>query len=511
MDRRTIIVPAVAIATITAMSLAIPAVAGTSDDEPRGPGAPAPRVDVPAAPETVVALRRDLALDADQAGARLRRESWAGRTMGTLKKDLGDTYAGAWMTAAGDQLVVGVTGPDAAEKVRRTGAQPRIVGRSAATLDTVKQRLDRSALKGNKAVSGWYVDAAANDVVVLARPGQQLAAAAAVNATGAPPQAIRVVASAEAPRPLFDVRGGDPYFIDRAARCSIGFPVQGGFITAGHCGSVGDPTNGFNNAVQGRFQASSFPGNDYAFVAVNAQWVPLAVVNTSGGTVPVAGSTEAPVGASVCRTGSTTGTRCGLIQARNATVNYPEGTVTGLTRTNVCAEPGDSGGPWLSGNQAQGITSGGSGDCRGGGITFFQPVNEILTANRLTLVTAGQSPGSPGSPSASPSGAPAGPCDAREAALRGALPRAGTRQVQPQGGHFRAGGGIHSACLDGTDGADFDLTLQRWNGRAWQTVADADNGSGDDTLSFTGPAGFYRYLVRSERGSGAYTLGIDLP
>jgi streptogrisin C len=511
MDRRPIVLPTVVIATITVVTLTIPAIAGTGA-EPRGPGGPTPQVEVPVAPETVAALQRDLSLDADQADARLKKEAWAGRADGALRRDLGDAYAGAWMSPTGDQLVIGVTNPAAADRVRRAGAQPRIVGRSAASLDTVKQGLDRSTLKGNRAIAGWYVDVATNDIVVVARAGQQLAAAAAVNATDAPPETVRVVASEEAPRPLFDVRGGDPYFIGRSARCSVGFSVQGGFVTAGHCGAAGATTTGFNNAVQGRFEASSFPGNDYAFVAVNAQWVPLAVVNTqNAGTVPVAGSQEAPVGASVCRSGSTTGTRCGLIQAKNATVNYPEGTVTGLTRTNVCAEPGDSGGPWLSGTQAQGVTSGGSGDCRVGGTTFFQPLNEILTANRLTLVTAVGSQPPTATPSAPASSPAAGPCNAREAALTGSLPRAGARQVQPTGGHFRAAAGTHSACVDGPDGADFDLTLQRWNGRAWQTVVHADNGSADDTLTFTGPAGFYRYLVRAERGSGAYTLGMDLP
>ena len=67
-------------------------------------------------------------------------------------------------------------------------------------------------------------------------------------------------------------------------------------------------------------------------------------------------------------------------------MTYPQGTVTGLTRTNVCAEPGDSGGSFISGSQAQGVTSGGSGNCTSGGTTYFQPVNEILSAYGLTLV-----------------------------------------------------------------------------------------------------------------------------
>ncbi len=53
----------------------------------------------------------------------------------------------------------------------------------------------------------------------------------------------------------------------------------------------------------------------------------------------------------------------------------------------MCAEPGDSGGSFISGSQAQGVTSGGSGNCTYGGTTYFQPVNEILRVYGLTLVT----------------------------------------------------------------------------------------------------------------------------
>jgi hypothetical protein len=54
----------------------------------------------------------------------------------------------------------------------------------------------------------------------------------------------------------------------------------------------------------------------------------------------------------------------------------------------VCAEPGDSGGSFISGDQAQGVTSGGWGDCSGGGETWYQPINEILNRYGLTLTTA---------------------------------------------------------------------------------------------------------------------------
>ncbi|WP_030105154.1 S1 family peptidase, partial [Actinoalloteichus caeruleus] len=90
-------------------------------------------------------------------------------------------------------------------------------------------------------------------------------------------------------------------------------------------------------------------------------------------------------GASICRSGSTTGWRCGTVQAKNQTVFYAQGAVSGLTRTNACAEGGDSGGSWLSGSQAQGVTSGGSGNCTWGGTTYFQPLNPILSRWGLSL------------------------------------------------------------------------------------------------------------------------------
>ncbi|WP_026129306.1 S1 family peptidase, partial [Nocardiopsis prasina] len=90
---------------------------------------------------------------------------------------------------------------------------------------------------------------------------------------------------------------------------------------------------------------------------------------------------------SVCRSGSTTGWHCGTIQARGQSVSYPEGTVTNMTRTTVCAEPGDSGGSYISGNQAQGVTSGGSGNCRTGGTTFYQEVTPMVNSWGVRLRT----------------------------------------------------------------------------------------------------------------------------
>src|SRR3546814_10184058 len=91
------------------------------------------------------------------------------------------------------------------------------------------------------------------------------------------------------------------------------------------------------------------------------------------GDVTGTGHAEAPIGAAICRSGRTTGWHCGAIQAKNVTVNYSSGeTVLKLTQTTACSEGGDSGGSYISGTgQAQGVLSGGSGNCKGDKNTTF--------------------------------------------------------------------------------------------------------------------------------------------
>jgi streptogrisin D len=73
------------------------------------------------------------------------------------------------------------------------------------------------------------------------------------------------------------------------------------------------------------------------------------------------------------------------VTALNATVNYAQGSVSGLIRTTVCAQPGDSGGSLYAGSTAYGLTSGGSGNCSTGGTTYFQPVTEPLSVYGVSV------------------------------------------------------------------------------------------------------------------------------
>jgi streptogrisin B len=166
-------------------------------------------------------------------------------------------------------------------------------------------------------------------------------------------------------------------------RCSLGFNVVQGstyyFLTAGHCGKVAKTwyTNSSHTTLIGPTVNYSFPGNDYALVRYDN-----ASLSHPGGFT----AANAFVGESVKRTGSTSGTHSGTVTALNVSVHYQGGgTVSGMIQTNVCAEPGDSGGPLYDGTKALGLTSGGSGDCKTGGTTFYQPVTEAASAYGVTV------------------------------------------------------------------------------------------------------------------------------
>ncbi|OQO94705.1 serine protease [Saccharomonospora piscinae] len=330
------------------------------------------------------AMQRDLGLTEQQAEQRLQREETARTVDDALRAELGTSYGGSHYDAAERSLVVGVTDHAEFAEVRAAGATPQLVDDSASALNAAADALDARESRAPEAVTGWYVDPRSNSVVVTTKPGTEGKATGFVAAAGVDRDMVEIVESTESPTALMDIIGGNAYYMGGGGRCSIGFSVQGGFVTAGHCGSNGTSTS----SPSGYFAGSSFPYNDYAYVATGSDDTPRPWVNMYNGSARVvSGSNEAPVGSSVCRSGSTTGWHCGTIEAKNQTVRYSQGAVYGMVRTNVCAEPGDSGGSFISGNQAQGMTSGGSGNCTWGGTTYYQPVNEVLNAYNLTLVT----------------------------------------------------------------------------------------------------------------------------
>ncbi|MEO3745900.1 S1 family peptidase [Plantactinospora sp. B5E13] len=305
-----------------------------------------------------------------------------------LSDRLGARSAGTYLDEATGKMIVTVTDEAAAREVRASGATPRIVARGAAELAGVTAELDRSARIPGTA---WYVDPVSNQVVVDVDSTVTGAKLAKIKSVVAPfGGAVRVQAI---PGTLSTTISGGNAIYTGGSRCSLGFNVRSGntyyFLTAGHCTNAGANWSASSGgSVIGTRAGSSFPGNDYGIVryASGVAQQPGDVTLYNGSFRDITGAANPSVNQSVQRSGSTTQVRSGRVTALNATVTYQgSGTVSGLIRTTVCAQPGDSGGPLFAGTTALGLTSGGSGNCSTGGVTFFQPVVEALNAYGVSV------------------------------------------------------------------------------------------------------------------------------
>ncbi|MFF3847657.1 S1 family peptidase [Streptomyces sp. NPDC002328] len=305
----------------------------------------------------------------------------AGKLASTLGQDLGADAAGTYYDAKTKSLVVNVLDEAAAKTVEAAGAKARLVENSLAEL-----RSARTALTKDATIPGtsWVTDPTANKVVVTAdrtvSAAEWAKLAEVADGLGATVELQRTKGEF---KPF--IAGGDT-ITGGSGRCSLGFNVvKGGepyFLTAGHCTESITTWSDSSGTRIGANETSSFPGDDYGLVKYTADVEHPSEVNLyNGSTQSITGAAEATVGMRVTRSGSTTQVHSGTVTGLDATVNYGNGdVVSGLVQTDVCAEPGDSGGSLFSGSSAIGLTSGGSGDCTSGGETFFQPVTEALSA-----------------------------------------------------------------------------------------------------------------------------------
>lgn len=288
--------------------------------------------------------------------------------------------AGSYYDAATRTTVVNVTTQAAADAVRAAGATPRLVSHSTAELTKAADATKSADIAG----TAWSIDPRTDTLRIDADSRVTTAQLARLKKSTA---GYGDAVSIDRVSGTFGTRlsGGDPIYTD-SWRCSVGFNVRSGstyyFLTAGHCTQGYPAYYTASGTYIGPTVGTSFPGNDYGIVRYDSS------VSHSGdvGGQDITSAANAYVGEYVTRRGSTTGVHGGTVLALNSTVNYGNGEIVyGLIKTNVCAEPGDSGGSLYDGSKAIGLTSGGSGDCTYGGTTFFQPVTEALSAYGVSI------------------------------------------------------------------------------------------------------------------------------
>lgn len=192
-------------------------------------------------------------------------------------------------------------------------------------------------------------------------------------------------------RPPYLVVGGTVLH-SADGRCPVAANARGGSVTygimAGGCGRVG--TTWFADAALtmpvGTTVYSSHPSPRVSLVRYTDEVDSPAQFFNGRGYTRVSGVQPPAVGGAVCHWSQVAGLRCGTVTAVNQTVTFPGGTLTGLFRSNACAEPGDLGLPAFAGSRLVGFVVGGTGGCATGGSTFYQPLGPILSQFGLTVV-----------------------------------------------------------------------------------------------------------------------------
>lgn len=295
-------------------------------------------------------------------------------------------------------------------------AQAQAASAAAVIVDALAERYD--------GIVDSYLDG--TTLVVIASDPATAAAASAAGARvelGEP----RPPADPVTVYPMADLRGGEPYLYTVGSslyRCTTGFAGRDSsgsprILTAGHCSGADTGTRNhltfrYPNDTQ-RVQTSIGPGVSGSFrfgggydhgllsVTNTAAWQLVPQVSTWGygasapGTSPLTVRDAMPpiAGATVCKSGSTSGWTCGPVTAAVALAQFsPTVQATGMF-ARLCMLGGDSGGAALIGTAAVGINSGSTaadGPCTSTSEGFFTHVHGSASYTAQSLYGSGFEP-----------------------------------------------------------------------------------------------------------------------
>lgn len=264
-------------------------------------------------------------------------------------------------------------------------------------LDRVLSRIDASELRALRLASA-YVDVPKNRVVVqVVEPTPSLRQSLAdvdeaiLVQDGIGEARLAVCQDRTACTP--EMRGGVRIeSVDY--RCSSGFEAtlagESVLLTAGHCFEVGDIVNHSGIPI-GQVEARNFNSlgdNDALRMSQNDSplpgipWQPSNWIYATNNTKQYfIGAVKAKFGENVgdplCRAGQTTGRICGSVLAVNIVVQISNGPrLYGQNQANMCALPGDSGGPVYYSGFGHGMTSAASFTTDGQGQPACYPVGD---------------------------------------------------------------------------------------------------------------------------------------
>ncbi|MBF6453087.1 S1 family peptidase [Nocardia cyriacigeorgica] len=374
-----------AIAASAAILLFGPTAAVASAQPDTDPGLPA---------ELITAVSRDLKISADEYLRRADLAQQVAAFSATAQRQFPQVFGGAWLDDAGKAVVALAPGSgidEARAAAESAGFEVRNVAKSQSALRGEKSAferwLDEQPEPVASLVRGVVIDTVNNSIAVrVDKPGLPMPSFVdpARVIVMAPPVAGEALPSAD---PIAEVTGaslagGDGYASvagRTSLRCSFGFngvDRDGATVnvTAGHCNPDIASAGGGNAAAVhellpgdklggklGTFSKSVLGNQDYSIVRIADQardrFANNAVRVPGAAPILVDGVATPVVGAPVCKSGSRTGFSCGVVNAVDQTVQVGDRQLTQSFSANICALPGDSGGPIVTGRLALGISS----------------------------------------------------------------------------------------------------------------------------------------------------------
>ena len=394
---------------------------------------PAPAPNLPA--ELIAAVQKDLKISPQEYLRRADLADHVATFTTTAQRQFPQTFAGAWLDQSGKAVVALAPGEghdDAAKAVETAGYQVKEVAKSETELRSEKGAFQQWLTGQPKSVAeqvrGAVIDTASNALAVrvdrsgLPMPGLidpsrvfVMAAAPAGPEQSDLPKAAQIADPGARP-----IAAGDAYASVAGKMqliCSSGFngtDSRGTVvnITAGHC-DPNIPAAGTSNAPGmfevlpgnnlgtqvGTFEKSVLGAEDYSIVAINAanrNRFSNNLVRVPGqAPIAITGVVDPVVGQPICKVGSRTGYSCGIVNAVDQEVQVGDHNLEHSFSANICALPGDSGGPLISGRNAVGVSSASSvadypiceipnliGAVTGNAPQLFaQPVRAILADN----------------------------------------------------------------------------------------------------------------------------------
>jgi len=104
-----------------------------------------------------------------------------------------------------------------------------------------------------------------------------------------------------------------------------------------------------------------------------------------------------------------------------------------------------------------------------------------------------------------------GGCAAGYTTFTGSISQ-GTDVYEPNNTYYQTTvTGTNSGILSGPAGKDYDLYLYKWNGSSWRVVASSTGTTDNETINYSGTAGYYEWDIYAYSGSGTFQFCLKHP